>query len=317
MFFNTKSEESKQALQRARNFKKELYGNDRKKGDIAIGIIDDILNVQTTELQRNYLSEVFSRMDIVTLTHSLEATAIADKFISMYESNTGKSFEKEFNITSNDFKLALLIHDTGKIVMNKELILSNKLFTAEERQQMKNHSLTSIETIKQINDIANPETTVSEVFSSKVTDIAQYHHPEYIESIYERKALPAYAKLASMIDVAEAMSSENRYYKEPSEISEIVGALNRNLDNCCSERQKATLSYVIEEDSNKNFSTCSRLLESAKENRTEITNDFTVTLQTESILAKKFNEELLRHQSLINKVDELDNELLNSKDIEL
>lgn len=292
MFLNDKKAlEAKNALIRALNFEKELYGKSENKANIAMNIVENVINIELNDLQKNYLKELFSRMDVVTLTHSLETAALADNYIYLYEQKTKNDFSKKFDIDKNDFKLALLIHDTGKIVTDKDLILSNKVFTEDERQRMRNHSLKSIETIKQINEIANPNISIDKIFSTKVTDIAQYHHPDYTECKYQRMALPTFTKLASIIDITEAMTSSNRYYRNPSATSEIVDIINRNLDNCCIERQKETLSFITSEEN------LGKLLQISEDERDYINTSFSRMLTKEIKKTEVFNNNLEQNNS--------------------
>lgn len=314
-----KLEEAKE--KRLSNFNSNLYKNDGYE-KIALRIINEEMSVKLTTEQERYLSEMFSRMDTVTIVHSLKATALGEAFIEEYNSK-GKNFEADFGISENDFKLGLLIHDSGKISMSKELILSNKKYTDLDYEEMKAHSLEALDTIKLINEQANPGMKLSEVFDSSVTTIAINHHPSYLDD-HKAKQCKTYCKLAAEIDSIEAMSDKDRLYKVAMDKEDIIPDVKTKIidkyfpepeqsDKYYTQKlsEKSKMDFMIDnyDDVFSRFSKCEKIID----------KDFELILASNKILAENYNYQYEREQSLnaqiklelfenqsINVIDDLD-----------
>lgn len=293
---------------RINNFEKVLYGKEQKKADFTFEILEN-LNVQIDKNsdKGRFINETCSRMEIVTLLHSLESIEIANEYIKTLNQK-GLDFQETFKISENDFKISLLIHDVGKISIDRELLLSNKQFSDRDREEIKSHSLTSLETFKLINEQANPKKTVEDVFSSDITDVAVNHHLLYLKDDLERTFLKPHIKLASMIDMLEAMSSDNRYYKTPSTLSEIYDSevkvlsfcrpLEARVLECFTEREE-----IINYEGKKDFKYpyLEKILETTENKRNEISDKFETFINGEKIIANALNDEILRHEQLLQQ----------------
>ena len=279
---------------REKNFEKVLYGKEQKKSDYAFEILENLgVQIDTNSDKERFIKEATSRMEVVTLMHSLECIEIANHFIEEFKSQ-GKDFQETFKISENDFKISLLVHDVGKISINRELLLSNKQYSDKDREEMKSHSLKALHTFQLINDVANPGKNIKDVFDSKITDVAVNHHLLYLSDDFERRLLKPHIKLASMIDVLEAMSSDNRYYKTPSEISEIKDNEMKTL-KFCKESEYGILKCFAEEK------IIEKLLENSKDTRNLISDKFETFINGEKIIANALNEEILRHEVILRQ----------------
>lgn len=126
----------------------------------------------------------------------------------------------------NELTMGALIHDLGKMFVNKDILNKPGKLTDDEFEEMKRHSFLGYEYVRNRFDIAQ---------NSKLT--ALQHHEKYNGSGYPGglagKDIHPYSRIVCVADVYDALSSDRPYRKAmlPSDVMEyIMGGYNTMFD---------------------------------------------------------------------------------------
>ena len=155
--------------------------------------------LQTTESFIITLSEMEALKDFYTLSHSENVATLALKI--------GMAMGLSQNILDDIYRAGLL-HDVGKIIVERELLQKKEKLSDEEMEELKRHVEYSKDIIERI-----PE------FSS-ITEYIYYHHERYDGKGYPKGLknddIPLGARILAVADAIEAMLSERPYRKRMS-----------------------------------------------------------------------------------------------------
>jgi len=150
-------------------------------------------------------SELFNYMyylkndDDYTYTHCLNVSILAN------------IFGRWLKLPEDDIKnitLTGMLHDLGKIQIDKEIINKPGKLTAEEFDLMKKHSTFGYQTIK------------DQDIDDSIKQGVLFHHEKLDGSGYPLgltdKNIPMYAKIISIVDIYDAMTSKRSYHDKYS-----------------------------------------------------------------------------------------------------
>ncbi len=102
-------------------------------------------------------------------------------------------------------KLAALVHDVGKLVVDEKILFKNGKLTIEEYEEMKKHAKWGAEIIYPI------------FFLREIIPMVVYHHENYDGSGYpyglKGEEIPLEARILSVADIYEALTSNRPYRK--------------------------------------------------------------------------------------------------------
>ncbi len=157
----------------------------------------DFLHITENEA-KEYLKMIIQTIEFksnVTMMHSINTTAIC-MFLS--EKLNMSDFEKQ------NLYYGSLVHDIGKIAINKEVLEFNGRYTGEQMNEMKRH-------------VNFTETILGDIFEEDIIKIATGHHEKldgsgYPYSIAE-KDLTLSQKIVVVADITSALIGK-RTYKE-------------------------------------------------------------------------------------------------------
>ena len=96
-----------------------IYETDKAFVKEAMNELFKNTSLRLSEVQKLLIEELYSYMNKETLYHSLNCVKFADEYVKEYEEI---EFEKDFNISKNDFLIAMAIHDVGKIMVPKKFL---------------------------------------------------------------------------------------------------------------------------------------------------------------------------------------------------
>lgn len=191
-----------------------IYETDKKEVEIYLDYLIDNSNFFPTTNQKVFLIELYSYMNQETILHCINSIKFADAFIEKY--NTIGNFQKDFGINEDQFLLGIAIHDAGKISVPKEILEMRTKPSDEEWKILNAHAGPKGSCIKDLNNIMNILNEKSGTnyklkdigFSSQITDIAIYHHPQKVPI---KIGLKDVFGIAQTVDVAEALSGYRAY----------------------------------------------------------------------------------------------------------
>lgn len=113
---------------------------------------------------------------------------------------------------------ASLLHDTGKIIVGKEIILKKTPLTPAEWKTVKKHPLYSTRIIKSLGIYGD------------IADIVKHHHEKFDGSGYPEglkgEDIPAFSRILAVADSFEAMTG-NRPYKPRLSFDEALAELDK------------------------------------------------------------------------------------------
>ncbi|MGB9885862.1 MAG: HD-GYP domain-containing protein [Moorellales bacterium] len=115
-------------------------------------------------------------------------------------------------------KRAALLHDVGKVNIDKEILIKSKPLSAEEREIIRRHALMSAQIIEPVKELA------------RVIPIVEQHHERYDGKGYPRglagEEISLEARILAIADAYDAMRSP-RPYREALSFAEAVAELRR------------------------------------------------------------------------------------------
>jgi putative nucleotidyltransferase with HDIG domain len=194
--FSINSSASKQDTKKANNLLKERAATFQSISSIAADLMDELLD------KRNLLINLvdIKSMDNYTYQHSVNV-AVLSLILGL-----------QLNLNRYDlYELCVgaLLHDIGKMLIPKELILKPGKLTDEEFNTIKNHALMGYDYLKGIPEI-----------SSHARVIALQHHEKYDGNGYPEKRaaseITLLARIVSIADVYDALTSDRPYRRAMS-----------------------------------------------------------------------------------------------------
>lgn len=107
-------------------------------------------------------------------------------------------------------EISAMLHDIGKVGISDEILLKPGKLTTDERHEMQQHPIISSQCLRQIE-----ERLGSSNFLQMAHEIALYHHERWDGRGYpfgrRGEAIPLAARIVSIADVYDALSSERVY----------------------------------------------------------------------------------------------------------
>lgn len=178
--------------------------------------INEELSNTYSELEKAYLES------IETLRYTVEAK---DPYTSGHSSRVSKYSEligKYLNLNENDMqnlRIGGLFHDIGKIGIPDSILLKESSLTNTEYSQIKNHP-----------SIGAHILCNAEIFKD-ILPIVKHHHERYDGTGYPSQLkgtdIPYLARIASIADAFDAMSSK-RNYRNELDIKTIINEIESN-----------------------------------------------------------------------------------------
>jgi PAS domain S-box-containing protein len=108
-----------------------------------------------------------------------------------------------------------VLHDIGKVALDDEILFNSDRFQEEEYERMKLHTIYGGQALEEAAEEAGEET-----FLSVGKDVAYYHHEHWDGSGYpfgiEGEEIPLAARIVSIADVYDAITTERRYKRSYS-----------------------------------------------------------------------------------------------------
>lgn len=171
--------------------------------------------------QRNHDIEIIDQ-SIRTLTAFVDAkdryTRNHSVRVAVYAKEIGRRLGLDDDELMNLY-YGTLLHDVGKIGIPDEILRNKGRLNDKEYEIIKTHPGKGVEMLESFNAIPN------------IADCAHYHHERYDGKGYPEKLkgenIPLFARIASVADAYDAMSSDRRYRKS-FEKEKIISEFNEN-----------------------------------------------------------------------------------------
>ncbi len=215
------------------NTNKEL----QEKNDY-IEKLNDELNSKNTALKENqhkiveFVVSSFGNFDLFGVTHCYHTGKYTQKICKKLRAN-GHYVEELTDEKIDQFMLAALLHDTGKIRIPQIIINKFGKYTKEEYELMKTHPMEGRKILEDMPPIDDG------TFNVIAKEMALYHHERWDGSGYpygvKGETIPLCARILAAADVLDALISP-RLYKEPVSVDEAI--------------------KIFEEESGKSFEPC-------------------------------------------------------------
>lgn len=121
-------------------------------------------------------------------------------------------FEKEVTTGFMDaFLMAVPLHDIGKIYIRDEVLLKPGKLTAEEMEQVRQHTIMGAESIEEMYEHTDND------YRRMAAEIAKYHHERWDGAGYpcglKGEAIPLAARILAIADVYDILTSDRCYRK--------------------------------------------------------------------------------------------------------
>ena len=161
-----------------------------------------------------------------------EETGAHVKRIETYTSIIMKYLPKELLDSyhfSSQIPMASVLHDIGKIVVSKEILLKPGRHTEDEHKLMQKHTVFGGELLFEANDIFRKEFN-KDSYLVVAGEIAYYHHEKYDGSGYPKglkgEEIPLGARIVAVADVYDALRSK-RVYKDGWNHTDTINQLQK------------------------------------------------------------------------------------------
>lgn len=155
------------------------------------------------------LLKIISLIDTYTFSHIISATTYCYMLAESLDLSPADKDKLYFSS---------LLHDTGKIIIGKEIILKKTPLTSADWQIIKKHPLYSAEIIQSLGNY------------EEIANIIKYHHERFDGSGYPEglkgENIPVFSRFLSVADSFEAMTG-CRPYKPPLSIDDAICELKK------------------------------------------------------------------------------------------
>lgn len=172
--------------------------------DLVDTILDEIWTIDS--ISKNFID--IKAADDYTISHSVNVTILA--IITGMSMGYSKTQLKTLG-------LGAILHDIGKAKIDESILNKTTKLSNEEFEIMKNHTIKGYEILKRISSI-----------SSEICNISLFHHERVDGTGYpyaiRGDAIPEMAKIISVSDVFDALTSD-RVYRKKMEIYMVVDYL--------------------------------------------------------------------------------------------
>lgn len=166
-----------------------------------------VRQAQALKVSYTQLSNLYRSM-IRAITNAIDArdefTSGHSQRVSEYAVAFSKYLGHEKDVIDH-LEIAALLHDIGKLGIPESIIKKNDKLTQSEYEIIRQHPAIGVKIIKDIDELSN------------VVDVIQYHHEQYSGIGYpaslKGEAIPYEARLVTIIDAYDAMTSERPYRK--------------------------------------------------------------------------------------------------------
>ncbi|WCP68748.1 HD domain-containing protein [Vibrio tubiashii] len=154
--------------------------------------------------------------------------------MGMYSELLARILSKTMEEITHQFihriRLYAPFHDIGKYMIPDEILYSDKIYTAEERAIMNNHTLFGEEIIDDVVAHCEQE-TISNAEIRFIKNIVRHHHEHYngegLPDALESEAIPLEARIVTLADVFDALLSR-RAYKPAWELDDVLIYIQAN-----------------------------------------------------------------------------------------
>jgi HD-GYP domain-containing protein (c-di-GMP phosphodiesterase class II) len=172
--------------------------------DLASVILDDSTTIES-------LFQIMSH-DYYTHTHSINVSVYAMYF------GKAKGFAPQ---ELEDIGLAGMLHDLGKVNIDKDIINKNEKLSHEEYEKIKNHAHEGYEVAQTIG-----------VKDEQILAAIKFHHEKLDGSGYplglKGVAVPYFARIISICDIFDALTTK-RSYKEAMKTFDALKIMKNNM----------------------------------------------------------------------------------------
>jgi putative nucleotidyltransferase with HDIG domain len=175
-----------------------------------------------------------------TLTDKYEEERSHSKQVSKYCLEMGKVLGLSED-DQKELELAGLFHDIGKIAIPDDIINKDGLLTSQEYKLMKTHTNAGYQILRAADEYSN------------LAEYALYHHERYDGMGYpaglKGEKIPYFARIISIVDSYEAMTSNRRYRLKKSK-ADAIEELRQNIGTQFDpELTKVFIEKVLKESS--------------------------------------------------------------------
>lgn len=186
--------------------------------------INDILYLAEDNMYSRKIEESQKmRMDTVNfISNALKDINEWEKVHSDNVARISMKIAKALNFKNDeleDLKIAALLHDIGKININRGILNKNEKLTEKEYKEIKKHPEISYQILKSIDKY------------TKISYVVLCHHERWDGKGYPKglkeDEIPLMARIISIADTYESMTS-GRYYKEAKSQREALDEIKRN-----------------------------------------------------------------------------------------
>lgn len=231
-----------------------LFGKPSKVNDIELLLSNDFKNDNGTEEFNKYsipnTDEIVEGEELIDSVYKIikmldakeNDREIHSENVAKYAILLGKKIglsERELEI----LKMGSLLHDCGKVGLDKRIIEKTNQLTDEEYEKMKSHSLIGYNMIRYI------------VKNKDIENCILYHHERYDGMGYpygiKGKEIPVYARIISIADAYESMTYDKPFRKALDNKSAIE-ELNKGKGNQFDPELTEVFTKIIEEISENN-----------------------------------------------------------------
>jgi putative two-component system response regulator len=173
----------------------------------------DVIETEITDTTRSFThfySQLIKTRDLATYRHSENVLAIVKRILT-YLGINGRMGEIA--------KIGCMLHDLGKVSIRDAVLRKTGLYTSEEYEEIKNHTIAGYHMVKE----------VEQHFPYEVIEIIKSHHEKnggtgYPDCITE---VPFHVQVVALADIAAAMQ-EHRYHRTGLPLSNCLEEISQH-----------------------------------------------------------------------------------------
>ncbi|MCL2389802.1 MAG: response regulator [Endomicrobia bacterium] len=179
--------------------------------------------ISTRDQLIDFLAFIIEYRNVESALHIKRTRLMAEYLFNKIE-QSHKMDQEVFSVNKSAILTAVSLHDIGKIGIPDRILLKHGSLTDEEFSIIKEHVVIGANIIKHLEDIEDNE------LIQACHDICLYHHERWDGKGYPEgrsgKNIPFSARLMTMIDIYDALTSK-RAYKNPYSHEEAIGILKK------------------------------------------------------------------------------------------